>query len=68
TTIVENTAEKGTVAANFSTTDEEGDVVTVGFKPGSNGDGYYAIDGNTVVLTDKGAAFVNAGNPLPQID
>ncbi|MBA1291719.1 hypothetical protein, partial [Pseudomonas japonica] len=35
---------------------------------GTNADGYYAISGSTVVLTDKGAAYVNAGNTLPEVD
>ncbi|PIB53200.1 hypothetical protein, partial [Pseudomonas sp. 2995-1] len=34
----------------------------------SNKDGYYAIVGNNVVLTQAGADFVNAGNKLPAFD
>ncbi|QHF42516.1 hypothetical protein PspS35_01465 [Pseudomonas sp. S35] len=70
TTIVENTAEAGTVAGTFNARDEETprDGLTVSFTTGTNADGYYAISGNNVVLTAKGAEFVNAGNPLPKID
>ncbi|WP_206757796.1 type I secretion C-terminal target domain-containing protein [Pseudomonas fluorescens] len=70
TTIVENTAEAGTVAGTFNARDEETprDGLTVSFTAGTNADGYYAISGNNVVLTAKGAEFVNAGNPLPKID
>ncbi|MBA1291717.1 hypothetical protein, partial [Pseudomonas japonica] len=54
--------------ATFATADEDGDQVTVDFTAGTNADGYYAISGSTVVLTDKGAAYVNAGNTLPEVD
>ncbi len=70
TTIVENTAEAGTVAGTFVAKDEETprDGLTISFTAGTNADGYYAISGNNVVLTEKGADFVNAGNQLPKID
>ncbi|MFJ4133432.1 retention module-containing protein, partial [Pseudomonas cyclaminis] len=70
TTIVENTAEAGTIAGTFNARDEETprDGLTVSFTAGTNADGYYAISGNNIVLTAKGAEFVNAGNPLPKID
>ncbi|MBE8592635.1 hypothetical protein IQK56_17825, partial [Pseudomonas sp. MAFF 301449] len=63
-TIVENAAEAGTVAGTFNARDEETprDGLTVSFTAGTNADGYYAISGNNVVLTAKGAEFVNAGN------
>ncbi|MBA1291656.1 retention module-containing protein, partial [Pseudomonas japonica] len=67
-TITENSAEAGTVAANFATNDVDGDAVTVDFTAGTNADGYYAIIGSTVVLTAAGAAYVNAGNTLPEVD
>ncbi|WP_183147813.1 hypothetical protein, partial [Pseudomonas coronafaciens] len=59
-----------TVAGTFNARDEETprDGLTVSFTAGTNVDGYYAISGNNVVLTQKGAEFVNAGNPLPKID
>ncbi|MBD8240562.1 hypothetical protein, partial [Pseudomonas fluorescens] len=70
TTIVENTAEAGTVAGTFNARDEETprENLTISFTAGTNADGYYAISGNNVVLTAKGAEFVNAGNQLPKID
>ncbi|MBA1291720.1 hypothetical protein G7027_24165, partial [Pseudomonas japonica] len=43
TTITENNAVNGTVAATFATADEDGDQVTVDFTAGTNADGYYAI-------------------------
>ncbi len=69
-TIEENSAAVGTVAGTFTATDEETprEGLTVSFTGTSNADGYYAIDGNNVVLTQKGADFVNAGNQLPKID
>ncbi|MBY8950249.1 hypothetical protein J1G35_30725, partial [Pseudomonas sp. SH10-3B] len=42
--------------------------LTVSFTGNSNVDGYYSLSGNNVVLTQKGADFVNAGNQLPKID
>ncbi|WP_321864935.1 hypothetical protein, partial [Pseudomonas paraveronii] len=70
TTVVENTAVAGTVVGNFTASDEEtlrADL-KVTFTGDSNKDGYYAISGDTVVLTLAGADFVNAGNKLPAID
>ncbi|WP_226457837.1 beta strand repeat-containing protein, partial [Pseudomonas sp. AF03-9] len=69
-TIEENSATAGTVAGTFTATDEETprDGLTISFTGTSNADGYYAISGNNVVLTQKGADFVNAGNQLPKID
>ncbi|WP_321862213.1 type I secretion C-terminal target domain-containing protein [Pseudomonas paraveronii] len=70
TTVVENTAVAGTVVGNFTASDEEtlrADL-KVTFTGDSNKDGYYAISGDTVVLTQKGADYVNTGKPLPVID
>ncbi|MBN2978731.1 type I secretion C-terminal target domain-containing protein, partial [Pseudomonas lactucae] len=69
-TIVENTAKVGTVAGTFTASDEETPVANlkVAFTAGANADGYYAISGTNVVLTQKGADWVNAGNQLPKID
>ncbi|WLH90731.1 hypothetical protein PSH87_01515 [Pseudomonas sp. FP453] len=69
-TIVEDTASAGTVAGTFTATDEETprDGLTIDFTGNSNADGYYSLSGNNVVLTQKGADFVNAGNQLPKID
>ncbi|WP_236422220.1 hypothetical protein, partial [Pseudomonas syringae] len=69
-TIEENSAAVGTVAGTFTATDEETprEGLTISFTGNSNTDGYYAIDGNNVVLTQKGADYVNAGNQLPKID
>ncbi|MBY8950207.1 hypothetical protein J1G35_30510, partial [Pseudomonas sp. SH10-3B] len=69
-TIDENSATAGTVAGRFTATDEETprEGLTVSFTGNSNVDGYYSLSGNNVVLTQKGADFVNAGNQLPKID
>ncbi|WP_162524681.1 Ig-like domain-containing protein [Comamonas sp. CAH-2] len=67
---VENSAAAGQVAATWVASDEEdaaADLV-VGFTPGSNNEGYYAIVGGQVVLTEKGAAYVNAGHQLPAVE
>ncbi|VVN73255.1 hypothetical protein PS687_05686 [Pseudomonas fluorescens] len=69
-TLEENSATAGTVAGTFVAKDEETprDGLTISFTGTSNADGYYSISGNNVVLTQKGANFVNAGNQLPKID
>ncbi|DAB38342.1 MAG TPA: hypothetical protein CFH83_06385, partial [Sulfuricurvum kujiense] len=41
--------------------------ITVDFANGTNTEGYYAISGNTVVLTAAGEAFLDAGNTLPNV-
>ncbi|WP_339484766.1 hypothetical protein, partial [Pseudomonas sivasensis] len=70
TTIVENSAKVGTVAGSFVATDEETPTASlkVTFTTGTNTQGYYTLSGTNVVLTQKGADFVNAGNQLPKID
>ncbi|MFM5271848.1 VWA domain-containing protein [Aeromonas veronii] len=67
---VENEAAAGDVAATYTTRDEDNTAseLTVGFKPGSNAEGYYALVGGQVVLTEKGAAHVNAGGKLPAVE
>ncbi|MBN2989611.1 beta strand repeat-containing protein, partial [Pseudomonas lactucae] len=69
-TLTENDAKEGTVAGRFTATDEETSTadLKVAFTGESNKDGYYAISGTDVVLTQKGADWVNAGNQLPKID
>ena len=65
-TLEENSAVEGTVAGTFTATDEETprSGLTITFTPGTNAAGYYAIDGNNVVLTKAGADHVNAGVPI----
>ncbi|WP_331461739.1 type I secretion C-terminal target domain-containing protein [Aeromonas veronii] len=67
---VENSAKAGDVAATYTTRDEDNTAsdLTVGFKLGSNAEGYYALVGGQVVLTEKGAAHVNAGGTLPAVE
>ncbi|MFI3245077.1 MAG: Ig-like domain-containing protein, partial [Ferrimonas sp.] len=64
TTFVEDETESGDLVASFTTADEDGDSVTVTLSDNDNG--YYALDGNTVVLTDAGANLVNSGSTLPE--
>ena len=66
--LLENSATTGSVVATFTASDEEDGTPAVDFTPGSNADGYYALDGNNVVLTSDGAAFVQAGGTLPAVD
>ncbi|MGP1835277.1 retention module-containing protein, partial [Shewanella frigidimarina] len=64
----ENSAVDGDVAATYTTFDEDGDLLTVDFTPGSNTDGYYALVNGEVVLTQAGADLVNNGGTLPPVD
>ncbi|MEM5507063.1 retention module-containing protein, partial [Shewanella frigidimarina] len=64
----ENSAVDGDVAATYTTFDEDGDLLTVDFTPGSNDDGYYALVNGEVVLTQAGADLVNNGGTLPPVD
>ncbi|WP_351089709.1 hypothetical protein, partial [Shewanella sp. S1-49-MNA-CIBAN-0167] len=64
----ENSAVDGDVAATYTTFDEDGDVLTVDFTPGTNDDGYYALVNGEVVLTQAGAELVNNGGTLPPVD
>ncbi|WP_170968523.1 cadherin-like domain-containing protein, partial [Psychromonas sp. SP041] len=57
----DGSAVEGAVVSTFETTDEDGDEVTVTLSDTIN----YEIVGNTVVLTDAGAALVNSGEDLP---
>ncbi|RBW44500.1 hypothetical protein DS885_11590, partial [Psychromonas sp. B3M02] len=52
---------EGAVVSTFETSDEEGDTVTVTLSDTVN----YEIVGNTVVLTEAGAALINSGEDLP---
>ncbi|SBS27744.1 Poly(beta-D-mannuronate) C5 epimerase 2 [Marinomonas aquimarina] len=54
-------ASENDLVATFTTADEDGDEVTVTLSDMDN----YALSGNTVVLTETGAALVNAGEELP---
>ncbi|WP_351001312.1 hypothetical protein, partial [Shewanella sp. TB7-MNA-CIBAN-0143] len=51
-----------------TTFDEDGDLLTVDFTPGSNDDGYYALVNGEVVLTQAGADLVNNGGTLPAVN
>jgi Ca2+-binding RTX toxin-like protein len=69
-TVTEHAAATGTVAANYSAADVDSPTLTVTFKDGTTTSQYYTIDStsHTVVLTQAGADFVNAGNALPKIE
>ncbi|BBI63027.1 hypothetical protein HSBAA_43330 [Vreelandella sulfidaeris] len=67
----ENDAVVGQTVATFTASDEEDGVLTAGdgdvtFTPGTNDDGYYAFDGENVVLTQDGIDAINAGTELPR--
>ena len=66
--LTENTAVAGSVAATYTTGDEEAGSLTVSFAAGSNDDGYYALANGRVELTQAGADHVNAGNSLPPVN
>ncbi|MGV8904962.1 MAG: retention module-containing protein, partial [Pseudomonas sp.] len=68
--LTEDSVAAGTVAGKFTISDEETATkdLTVNFTTNTNNAGYYTIAGTDVLLTAKGAAFVNAGNKLPAID
>ncbi|WP_221076089.1 retention module-containing protein [Agarivorans aestuarii] len=55
--VTEESVDTNTVVANFSSSDPEGDAQTYALL--NNGDGYFALDGNQVKLTDAGVAAVN---------
>jgi hypothetical protein len=62
------------VVASYETADEEGDNVSVAFTSGgsptdASGAALYTLDTatNQVKLTSAGAAYVNAGNDLPEV-
>ncbi len=59
---VEDSTSKGKVVATFSTSDNDGDEVSVSLSDTNN----YKIVGNTVVLTQEGADAVNVGEDLPK--
>ncbi|MBE8606084.1 Ig-like domain-containing protein, partial [Vibrio sp. OPT10] len=63
----ENDAAVDTVVATFTASDEEDGTPSVAFTPGTNTDGYYAISGTDVVLTQAGVDAVNAGETLPAV-
>ncbi|NRP60118.1 retention module-containing protein [Marinobacterium sp. xm-d-564] len=67
-TFNENDAVVGQTVATFSASDEEDGTPSVDFTGSSNSAGYYAISGNTVVLTSAGVAEVNAGTTLPSVN
>ncbi|AEF55073.1 retention module-containing protein [Marinomonas posidonica] len=64
--VLEDTSVEGDTVATFTVSDAD-DTVAVDFTPGTNADGYYAIDGTNVVLTTAGEAYLDAGNELPEI-
>jgi hypothetical protein len=66
---VEGSAVAGQTVLTGNATDEEGNSVTYSLVAGSNAAGYYAINPVTgaVTLTAAGAALVNAGGSLPNI-
>ena len=70
--LTEGEATAGNVVATSVANDPDGDnsLLVFSFTPGSNDDGYYAIDPATgeVTLTEAGADHVNGGGALPVIN
>ena len=65
-TAIEDTTVSGDTVATFSVSDTD-ETPTVGFTSGTNDAGYYAINGNNIVLTAVGEAFLDGGGTLPTI-
>ena len=65
----ENEVVVGDKVADFSASDREDGVLTdqVILAPGTNEDGYYAIENNVVVITPAGVEAINSGVILPPI-
>ncbi|WP_157618884.1 hypothetical protein, partial [Vibrio sp. HI00D65] len=63
----ENDAAVDTVVATFTASQEEGGSLRGVLETGTNTDGYYAISGTDVVLTQAGVDAVNAGETLPAV-
>jgi len=63
-TFGENSATVGMTVAQFVVVNIEGRSSTVDFSEGVNDDGYYAIDGNEVVLTQAGVDAINANETI----
>nr|WP_164837180.1 Ig-like domain-containing protein [Vibrio alfacsensis] len=59
--VEDSDAADGSLVAKFETFDEDGDPVSVTLSDTEN----YRIEGDTVVLTEAGAALVNSGQELP---
>ena len=64
--VTEDSTVAGNTVATFTLSDEDEDEA-VDFTAGSNDNGYYAISGTNIVLTEAGETFLDAGNALPQI-
>ncbi|AXY01016.1 hypothetical protein D1115_06995 [Vibrio alfacsensis] len=60
--VEDSDAADGSLVAKFETFDEDGDPVSVTLSDTVN----YRIEGDTVVLTEAGAALVNSGQELPE--
>ena len=64
--LIEDATEVGAIVASFVVNDPD-NTVTVDFAEGSNTDGFYAIDGNSIVLTEAGKEALDLGQSLPEI-
>jgi|GEM_PF-6937432 len=65
-TFTQGSADKGDKVADYTAADEDGTKPTVTISNANGGDTpYYAIENDTVVLTQAGADLVNRGEDLP---
>ncbi len=62
--LTEEDLEVDQVVATLTATDPEGSTITYVFKEGSNDDGYFAFDGNNIVLTQDGVDNINDNEAL----
>ena len=67
---IEGNVSAGTVVATTLASDEDGDSLVYSITMGSDINGYYEINEDTgvVTLTATGAAFVNTGGDLPDVN
>ena len=64
--LIEDATEVGAIVASFVVNDPD-NTVMVDFADGTNDDGFYRIEGNSIVLTDAGKEALDLGQSLPEI-
>lgn len=60
--------QEGKIVAEVGVVDNEVSGVSLGFSEGTNTEGYYSLEGSTVLLTDVGSSYLSlGGNRLPNL-